>query len=173
MIHTIQSIKPICQELKSQSKKLVLATGFFDLLHEEHVNFLQKAKAAGDILVVAVESDVRARKIKGEGRPKENQSIRCQKLLNLQFPGKLENWKTGVLNIVDYVIALPDDFDHYEAFDSLMSAVRPSIYAISSHTAHQDKKSALTEKYGGKLLVVHDWNPSTSTTQIINSQNHV
>ncbi len=151
MFYTIDSIAPICYDLRSKNYKLVLATGFFDLLHAEHINFLKKAKAAGDILVVAVESYERARIIKGEGRPIETQAIRCQKLAPY----------------ADYIIALPPDFDHFEAYDSLMSAVRPEVYAISSHTAHQKSKNFLVEKYGGHLLVVHEHNPAISTTKII------
>lgn len=157
MFQTITSISPIALKLHGSHKKIVLATGFFDLLHAEHLNFLHKAKAAGDILIVAIESDERARITKGEGRPIETQSVRCSKLSGY----------------ADYVIALPPDFDNFDAYDSLMSAVRPQIYAVSSHTSHQKTKNFLVEKYGGKLCVVHEFNPAISTTQIINSQNHV
>ena len=157
MIYSIETIAPICHDLRSKNYKLVLATGFFDLLHKEHINFLQKAKAAGDLLIVAVESDERARKIKGEGRPIETQTVRCQK----------------IAPYADFIIALPPDFDHFEAYDSLMSAVRPQIYAISSHTDHQKSKAFLVEKYGGKLLVVHEHNPEISTTQIIKNKNQL
>ncbi len=151
MFHTISSIAPLCDSLHQEGKTIVLATGFFDLLHAEHINFLQKAKAAGDILIVAVESDVRARAIKGEGRPIETQSVRCQK----------------ISGYADYVITLPDDFNNPVAFESLISAVRPNFLAISSHTAHQDKKQELVSKYGGQLIVVHDWNPEISTSKLI------
>jgi len=154
MYHSISSIAPLCDSLHQEGKTIVLATGFFDLLHDEHINFLQKAKGAGDVLIVAVESDIRARTIKGEGRPIEAQAIRCQK----------------VSVYADYVIALPDDFDNPIAFESLISAVKPNFLAISSHTAHQDKKQALVSKYGGQLIVVHHWSPDVSTTQIINGQ---
>lgn len=157
MFYTITSIAPICTELHEQGKTIVLATGFFDLLHAEHIKFLAKARAQGDILVVAVESDERARLTKGEGRPIETQVVRCQK----------------VLAYSDYVVALPPDFDHFEAYDSLMAAIKPNVYAVSSHTDHIKSKTFLVEKYGGHLVVVHDWNPSVSTTQIVNSQNHV
>ncbi len=163
MFYTITSITPICHKLHAANHKLVLATGFFDLLHAEHIIFLQKAKAAGDVLIVAVESDERARTLKGEGRPIESQRVRCHKLIDLQLTGKL--------NLVDYVIQLGDDFNNFEAYDSLMDAVRPDIYAVSSHTNHQKNKAFLTEKYGGKLVVVHDFNPAISTTEIIKTQN--
>lgn len=170
MFHTINSITPICAQLHAAGRKLVLATGFFDLLHTEHINFLQKAKAVGDILIVAVESDERARITKGEGRPIESQDIRCDHLLALTTPGVISqhNETPGVVKLVDYVVALPPDFDHFEAYDSLMFAAQPEIYAISSHTSHQKTKNFLVEKYGGHLQVVHDFNPAISTTQIIN-----
>ncbi len=171
MFHTIKTITPICVQLHAEGKTIVLTTGFFDLLHAEHVNFLQKAKASGDVLIVGVESDERARKIKGEGRPIETQSLRCQKLLDLRFTAKRENGKTGASQVVDYVIALPPDFDNNSAYDSLMSAVRSDIYAVSSHTSYLDNKQQLTEKYGGRLVIVHDWNPDISTTKIIQKAN--
>ena len=171
MFHTISSIAPICDDLRSKNYNLVLATGFFDLLHAEHINFLNKAKLEGDILIVAVESDERARILKGEGRPVEAQGLRCQKLLDLQFTGKLEYGKTGIRKLVDYVIALAPDFDHFEAYDALMEAIKPEVYAVSSHTNHLNSKTFLAEKYGGQLVVVHDFNPDISTTQIIQSTN--
>lgn len=155
MFYTIHSIIPVCQELRAAGHRLVLATGFFDLLHTEHINFLRKAKAAGDILVVAVESDERAAKLKGEGRPIETQMVRCEK----------------VAKYANYVITLGYDFDHQGAYESLLAAVRPQIYAVSSNVEFKDSKQLLTEKYGGKLVAVHDWNPSISTTQIIQNTN--
>jgi cytidyltransferase-like protein len=157
MFHTIESITPICADLHQAGKTIVLATGFFDLLHPEHAIFLQKAKQKGDILIVAVESDERAKILKGEGRPVEPQSLRCQK----------------VLNYSDYVVALPKDFDNFDAYDSLMSAIRPQVYAVSSNTNHQKSKNFLVEKYGGRLVVVHNWNPDISTTQIIQGKNQL
>src|SRR5690242_4387163 len=118
MLYTIDSIAKICQGLHQAGKTIVLATGFFDLLHVEHSNFLRKAKAVGDILIIAVESDARARQLKGEGRPIEPQTVRCQK----------------VGSYADFVIALGDDFNNPAAYESLMAAVRPDVYAVSSHT---------------------------------------
>lgn len=153
-MYTISTIAPVCHKLHASGFKLVLATGFFDLLHEEHITFLNKAKKEGDILIVAVESDGRATKLKGEGRPIETQEVRCEK----------------VSHFADYCIKLGDDFDNFEAYDSLMQAVKPDIYAVSSHTKHLKNKTFLTEKYGGKLKVVHEWNPEVSTTKIVNSR---
>jgi D-beta-D-heptose 7-phosphate kinase/D-beta-D-heptose 1-phosphate adenosyltransferase len=151
MFYTISSIELVCSKLRGEGKKIVLATGFFDLLHSEHINFLQKAKSAGDVLVVAVESDLRALQAKGEGRPIETQSLRCEK----------------VSQYSDFVIALPDDFNNFEAYESLMSSVKPNTYAVSEHTTHIKSKTFLVEKYGGVLEVVHSFNPDISTTKIV------
>lgn len=157
MFYTPQSIKSIANQLRHDGKRLVLATGFFDLLHQEHINFLTKAKLAGDILIVGVESDLRAQQVKGEGRPVESQKIRC----------------TKVALYADYVVALSDDFNNYQSYDSLMAVIKPSVYAVSSHTSYLQTKQELTEKYGGKLQVVHEFNPDISTTQILNRQNQL
>ena len=156
MLYSITTITPICQELHHTGKHIVLATGFFDLLHEEHLNFLRRARASGDVLIVAVESDARAQALKGQGRPVETQTLRCQHILDT--------------NLADYVVTLGDDFNNFEAYDSLMATIKPEFYAVSSHTSHQKSKQFLVEKYGGKLVVVHDFNPAISTTKIISNQ---
>lgn len=171
MFYTIDSIAPVCDDIHKKCKKIVLATGFFDLLHEEHVNFLQKAKSAGDILIVAVESDLRAFQTKGEGRPVETQTLRCQHIIDLT--DSRIHGSTDIRSVVDYVIALPDDFNNFDAYDSLMSSIKPNIYAVSEHTTHIKSKTFLVEKYGGSLQVVHAFNPEISTTQIINSKNQL
>jgi len=154
MFYTIDTIKSISHSLHSRSRRLVLATGFFDLLHIEHINFLKKAARAGDTLIVGVESDARAKAQKGEGRPIETQVVRAQK----------------VREYAQYVILLPDDFDNQAAYNSLLSSVRPHYYAVSSHTSFLDNKRLLCKKYGCELVVVHTWNPSVSTTQIVSSK---
>src|SRR6185436_4975351 len=52
-----------------KGKKVVLANGCFDILHVGHLRYLQGARALGDVLVVAVNSDKSMRLIKDSGRP--------------------------------------------------------------------------------------------------------
>lgn len=167
MSYSIKSFAPIATQLRNAGHKLVLATGFFDLLHEEHINFLNSAKNAGDVLIVAVESDERARILKGEGRPIETQLIRCDRLSNLTLTDSRIHGFTDSRKLVDYIISLDESFNNPAAFESLIEAVRPSVLAVSSHTAHQDKKAMLVEKYGGTLKIVHTHNPEISTSKII------
>lgn len=154
MVYTMQNIGPVVEDIRQQGHAIVLATGFFDLLHAEHINFLAKARAAGDVLIVAVESDARARALKGDGRPVQPQAERCHQ----------------VAGYADYVIALDDDFDSQEAYERFMEMLKPDVYAVSSHTSHLENKRILTEKYGGRLVIVHEFNPEVSTSKILASR---
>jgi D-beta-D-heptose 7-phosphate kinase/D-beta-D-heptose 1-phosphate adenosyltransferase len=55
--------------LRAAGKSLVFTNGVFDLLHVGHVRYLTAARALGDVLIVAVNSDRTVRMLKGEGRP--------------------------------------------------------------------------------------------------------
>lgn len=65
-------------------KKIVFTNGTFDILHRGHVAYLEKARAAGDILVVGVNSDSSVRNYKGPGRPVNPQNDRLFVLAALQ-----------------------------------------------------------------------------------------
>ena len=136
-----------------KQKKRVLVTGVFDILHQEHRVFLQKAKALGDYLIVGIESDVRVKKIKGEGRPINSQDTRIKNLQNLA--------------IADEIFILPEQFSKPEDHSALIEKIRPDFLAVSSHTKHLDKKKAILEKFDGKVVIVHDHNPHISTTKLL------
>jgi D-beta-D-heptose 7-phosphate kinase/D-beta-D-heptose 1-phosphate adenosyltransferase len=55
--------------LRAAGKKLVFTNGVFDIVHVGHVRYLEQARALGDTLVVAINSDATVRKLKGAGRP--------------------------------------------------------------------------------------------------------
>lgn len=139
-------------DAKEKQQITVLVTGVFDVLHEEHVRFLKKAKEEGDILLVAIESDKRVRMIKGDERPINSQDVRKVNLEHL----KIANW----------VMILPDDFD-YEARDEFISLVRPDVLAISAHSPFKQDKINVVSKYGGEVRVVLEFNPEVSTTQTL------
>jgi len=72
------------QTLRAAGKTLVFTNGVFDLLHVGHVRYLATARALGDALVVAVNSDRTVRELKGEGRPVINQNERAEILAALR-----------------------------------------------------------------------------------------
>ncbi len=64
--------------LRVAGNKLVFTNGVFDILHVGHVRYLEQARALGDALVVAINSDRTVRDLKGAGRPLMNQDERAE-----------------------------------------------------------------------------------------------
>ena len=69
---------------ENKGKKVVFTNGCFDILHLGHVEYLNEAKAQGDLLIVAINSDESVRKLKGPDRPINNEEDRAKMLLNLK-----------------------------------------------------------------------------------------
>lgn len=94
-IKTVEEMKKIRQQLKDQNKKVVFTNGCFDLIHAGHVDYLSKAKAFGDVLVVGLNSDASVMKIKGSKRPILKETERSFIISNLKP--------------VDYVVLFNED----------------------------------------------------------------
>lgn len=135
------------------TNKTILVTGVFDLLHEEHIAFLVSAKALGERLVVGIESDLRVRKLKGEGRPIQTEQVRKNAIEKLGF--------------VDETMILPIRFETDADHLRLLQLVKPAILAVSSHTPHLAVKRRLMKQVGGKVVVVRQQNVNVSTTKIL------
>lgn len=134
--------------LRSQSVSIVFTNGCFDLLHPGHVRYLQKARAEGDLLVVALNSDPSVRKIKGEGRPILPQSDRCEVI--------------GALTCVDYVTT----FDE-ETPQTIIEELEPNILVKGGDwVKNQIVGRDFVEKSGGKVVSI-DFEKGFSTSDII------
>lgn len=128
--------------------KTVLVGGCFDLLHFGHISFLKNAKALGDHLVVALESDENVSRMKGPSRPIHTQ---------LQRKAMLE-----ALTFVDEVILLPT-MKSDEEYASLVSKVHPNIIAITKGDSAEDKKRTHAKSVNAKIVVIEKIHtPSTS-----------
>jgi D-glycero-beta-D-manno-heptose 1-phosphate adenylyltransferase len=66
------------KSLRSNGLRAVFTNGVFDLLHVGHVRYLAAARALGDVLVVALNSDCSVRELKGDGRPIVNENERAE-----------------------------------------------------------------------------------------------
>jgi rfaE bifunctional protein nucleotidyltransferase chain/domain len=75
----------IRNKARKEKRKVVFTNGCFDLLHRGHIEYLKKAKGLGDILIVGLNSDSSVRRIKGKGRPVQNQKDRAVILASLYF----------------------------------------------------------------------------------------
>ena len=68
-IQSLETLEARFRSNPAEREGLVLTNGLFDLLHVGHIRCLQGARAAGNSLIVALNSDASARRLKGLGRP--------------------------------------------------------------------------------------------------------
>ena len=137
-------------ELRSEGKKLVVTNGCFDILHRGHVEYLSNARSFGDALLVGLNSDSSVRKLKGEGRPVNDETARCIVLAAFYF--------------VDAVTV----FDSLRC-DGLLDALRPDIYVKGGDydlSTMDPGEKAVLERHGVEIRFV-DFVPGFSTTKIL------
>lgn len=83
-IKNLSTLKKIISSHRKHGQRVVFTNGCFDLLHYGHVKYLEGAKAKGDILVVAINSDASVKKIKGSNRPIVNEKDRLSLIAALE-----------------------------------------------------------------------------------------
>lgn len=66
-------------------KQVVFTNGCFDILHLGHIDYLSKAADLGQVLVVGLNTDASVRKLKGPGRPVNDQNARASLIASLFF----------------------------------------------------------------------------------------
>lgn len=140
----------IRKELKSQNKIVVFTNGCFDILHAGHVDYLNKAKSLGDVLIVGLNSDSSMKKIKGDNRPIVPQNERAFIISNLKS--------------VDYVTIFEEETP-YELIKKLVPDV-----LVKGADWSKDKiiGGDVVEAAGGKVVTIEFVN-FQSTTNIINT----
>lgn len=149
----ILSLRQATSLILPYRRQKILVTGGFDIIHQEHLKLLKKAKKLGGYLFVGLESDQRLRNIKGKNRPINSLSIRLQNLARLPF--------------VDYVFPLPSQFGNPSEHENFIRRFQPTILAVSENTPHLQEKQAILSKYKARVQIVHRHNPAISTTKII------
>lgn len=134
--------------LKKQNKKIVFTNGCFDLLHYGHIQYLEKAKQKGDILIVAVNSDASVRRLKGARRPIVDENDRIRVIAGLHS--------------VDYAVLFGEDTPL-----KVIQAIKPDIL-IKGADWRKDKiaGSDFVLSYGGKVGTIK-LAAGRSTTQLI------
>lgn len=83
-IKTAAELTPLLSLLRATGQKIVFTNGCFDLIHTGHTRYLTTARALGDILVVAINSDASVRGLKGNKRPINTQADRAETLAALE-----------------------------------------------------------------------------------------
>src|SRR3712207_5548473 len=145
---SVEELARISQQLREQGKRLVFTNGCFDLLHVGHVRYLAAARALGDALLVAINSDRAVRALKGPGRPIMSEAERAEML--------------AALAAVDYVTV----FDA-ESPRSLIAELLPDVlvkggdYRVEEIHGREEVEAA-----GGRVLAL-GFVEGASTTDII------
>jgi D-glycero-beta-D-manno-heptose 1-phosphate adenylyltransferase len=141
-------LRKIRERLKSEKKKIVFTNGVFDIVHRGHVEYLTKAKAIGDVLIVGMNTDTSVRRLKGPERPVVSQDDRAFVL--------------AALRAVDYVCLFDEDTPY-----NLIKAIVPDVLVKGSDWAIDDIVGKdVVEAAGGKVQTI-DYVPDRSTTNII------
>ena len=134
----IDQLAKRARDLRAAGKKLVATNGCFDLLHVGHVRYLQAARELGDVLAVGLNSDRSVRKLKGPGRPINNERDRAEVL--------------AALECVDLVTI----FAEMRA-TQFISAANPTVYAKGGdYTAERlnAEELAVLEKIGAEIRII-------------------
>lgn len=134
--------------LRDTGRKLVFTNGCFDILHVGHVRYLQAARALGDALIVAINSDDSTRQLKGPTRPIVPQEERAEML--------------AALACVDYVTVFEEISPR-----SLIAALLPDVlvkggdWALDEIHGREEVEAA-----GGRVLPL-PFIEGKSTTNIV------
>ncbi len=126
-------IARLAARLKQRGKRIVFTNGVFDILHRGHVECLSKARSFGDVLIVGLNNDASARRIKGRKRPLQNQKDRAIILLALEA--------------VDYVVLFGEDTP-----DKLIRQIRPDVLVKGAdYKVSEIAGGDFVSSYGGKV----------------------
>jgi D-beta-D-heptose 7-phosphate kinase/D-beta-D-heptose 1-phosphate adenosyltransferase len=87
MVGSLQSVSEETRRLRQSGKKVVFTNGCFDILHTGHIDLLQRARALGDVLVVAINTDASVQRMKGPNRPIVPEAERAELLAGLEVVG--------------------------------------------------------------------------------------
>jgi D-glycero-beta-D-manno-heptose 1-phosphate adenylyltransferase len=138
------------ETLRVSGKKLVLTNGVFDLLHTGHLYYLQKARALGDALFIALNSDVSVRELKGPLRPVQSETERAYALAATWFVDGIVIFREK--RLTPEILALKPDV-YSKAGDYTLEKLNP------------EERAAL-EKVGARIDFM-PFLPGFSTTTLI------
>lgn len=140
---------------RAAGHRIVLTNGCFDVLHRGHTSYLNKAGALGDVLIVAVNDDDSARRLKGPDRPFNPLADRAGVL--------------AALSCVDYVTAFSTDTPI-----PLITRLQPDIYVKGGdYTPEMLAETAAVEEFGGQVRIMEYVSDHSTSSLVQRLQNRV
>ena len=143
-IKTWDEIKLIVDELKNKNRRIIFTNGCFDILHTGHVQYLEKSKSFGDILILGLNSDESVRKLKGANRPINTQNDRAYILASLE--------------VIDFVVIFDD-----ETPLKLIELIQPDILVKGGD---YENKYVVGQEVAKEIKIVNFINGKSTTETI-------
>jgi rfaE bifunctional protein nucleotidyltransferase chain/domain len=138
IIRDLDALAERLDALKADGKRIVMTNGTFDLLHVGHLRSLEDARSRGDVLVVAVNSDVSVRGYKGPNLPIQPEDERAELLAGLRC--------------VDFITI----FDELTV-DNVLLKLKPHVHAKGTEYDPETVPEGPTVRsYGGEIAIVGD-----------------
>lgn len=150
-IHDHSRLNELVEYWKRMGLKIVLTQGTYDLIHDGHCEYLEKARSFGDLLIVGVDSDEKVRLRKGPNRPVVSEDERLRLLTYLRS--------------VD-VITLKNKEDERH---HLLKLIKPDVLVVSESTSDRNfNDEAVNElkKYCGDVEVLSPQSVSSTTARV-------
>ncbi len=145
---SLARLAALLETQKRAGRKIVFTNGVFDILHAGHMQFLQQARALGDVLVVGINSDASTRRLKGKGRPINSERDRLALV--------------AALDMVDHVVL----FDE-ETPTQLIRLLRPDIHVKGGDYTYEALPEAEALREVGGRIVILPLAGSISTSSVI------
>jgi rfaE bifunctional protein nucleotidyltransferase chain/domain len=146
----VDGLARVSDEMRRQSRRLVVTNGCFDLLHVGHVRYLEAARRFGDALAVGLNGDASVRELKGAGRPLNGEQDRAEVL--------------AALRCVDYVAVFPE-----VRATAFLERVRPAVYVkggdYTPETLNAEERAALNAM-GAEIRII-PFEPGYSTSGML------
>jgi len=138
----------LAEGMRTAGKRVVVANGAFDMLHVGHARYLAAARAAGDILFVAVNSDASVRASKGPLRPVVPEGERAELLSHIEC--------------VDWIVL----FDEPTVAE-VLRALKPHLHAKGTdYTVESVPERAVVAEWGGETVICGDPKEHATTDMV-------
>jgi rfaE bifunctional protein nucleotidyltransferase chain/domain len=135
-ILTEESLSRFRSLMNHTGKKVVFTNGCFDILHQGHIQYLAAAADLGDVLIIGLNSDASVSRLKGSGRPINDQQSRSLVLASLRY--------------VDGVVIFDEDTPA-----ELIRKIKPEVLVKGGDYEADSIVGADTVKaYGGEVIIL-------------------
>lgn len=153
-VMTAEQLQIVVQDAKAHGEKIIFTNGCFDIIHAGHVGYLAEAKRLGDRLVVAINDDDSAHRLKGSGRPINPVERRMAVLAGLEA--------------VDWVVSFSEDTP-----EPLLESLQPEVLVKGGdYSMDQVVGGSYVKSYGGMVRVL-EFLDNCSTSAIMEKMKEV